>query len=329
MLDEAVVKVLKCIVLNSSDKTYRGRISDIAKVTGLSRSEVLRALTALEQENLIQLTFIDSASIFKSLFEELLSAEALYVESIEGLRKASPEDVKKEVHRLKSLALAYVDATDFQQLVNIDIITALDVKKILSENITEIFSFYVNTTQVDKDLPQTVETLSLYLDKIRFYLKDKTTLSDEEVRIISSLLTLFMHVPKRRKVLVRREVQNIYKSIELLQQSLEEINLRILIEGSTAELTTLKEQLERQLNSLMQMVESLKEEADIFHISKNECSLLINSISAKRALFEKILSSVTEVNLYSRELETLLSKFVVILQKEEELLRTLANILPE
>lgn len=329
MLDETTVKVLKHIVLSSSERTYRGRISDIAKITGLSRAEVLRALTVLEQENLVQLTFIDSTSIFRNLFEELLGAEALYVEAKEGLRKITPDDVKREISRLKSSILRYVDASELQQLVNIDVTAAFDTRNTLEKSVIEIFSYYINLTEIDRDFLQKIDVLSLYIDKLKFFLKDKTSLSDDEVRIVSSLLTLFMQIPKRRKIIVKKEVQNIYKSVELLQQSLEEINLRILIEGPTPELTNLKEQLEKQLNSLIQMIESLKEEAEIFYISKDECLLLTNNIRAKREVFEKILNSMESNNPYGKEVEMLLSKFIIILQKEEELLRILTNILPQ
>lgn len=329
MLDETSVKVLKFIVLSSSEKTYRGKISDIAKLTGLSKSDVLRALTTLEQENLIQVSFIEPESIFRNIFEELLNAEALYVEVMEGLRKTSPDDVKKEISRLKSLLLNYINTPELQQLVSTDITTLVEIKSTLVKNISEVFSFYISSVGTDKTIPQEIDLLFLYLDKLKFYIKDKTNISDDEIRIVSSLLTIFMQIPKSRKIIMKKGIQNIYKSIELLEQSLEEINLRILIEGATPELTNLKEQLEKQLNALSQMIETLKEEAEIFYLSKKDCATLINNIVTKRVFFEKILNSLTDSDIYSKEAEVLLSKFVNLFRKEEEILERIANLLPE
>jgi hypothetical protein len=127
VLDTRSVSVYKYVATNSREGVYRGRISDIVRATGLSRTDVLKTLSLLEQEKYILVVYssLNIPEIFKNLSVSLSKAEAGYVEALRRLTQTSPEDARKAVEAERNLALKYLSRTEYEELLAIHVTKVL------------------------------------------------------------------------------------------------------------------------------------------------------------------------------------------------------------
>lgn len=327
MLDARSVSVYKYIATNSREGVYRGRISDIVRATGLSRTEVLRILSLLEQEKYIQVIYssLNISEIFKNLAGALLKAEATYIETMRKLTQVSPEDARRAVEAERKLALKYLSGTEYEELLDVDVTRVFEELAAFEQALARAFSYYVNLSSpgvfgVPERSPSLDSSIK-FLKRLDKLMDMKDRISDEDVIYMSTALSVFIEIPKKRKVILKSPAQQIMKSIEDLKQSLEEIEIRMLIEGATPELTSMRAQIESQLDSLVKLLASLREEREVHFIEKIEMPQLFNALDLKETFLSSALGTLREVN------NPLAAEVAAALSKTLELLRMVRVIL--
>jgi DNA-binding transcriptional regulator GbsR (MarR family) len=335
MLDARSVSVYKYVATNSREGVYRGRISDIVRATGLSRTEVLRVLSLLEQEKYIQVIYssLNLPEIFRNIASALLRAEAGYVEALRGLTRATLEEAKKAVEAERSLGLKYLSGTEYEELLAVDVIKVLDELAAFDQALARAFSYYVNVSapsgsEAAASRPG-LENSVKFLKRLDKLIDVKDRMADEDILYMSTALSVFIEIPKRRRVILKSPAQQIMKSIEDLRQSLEEIEVRMLIEGATPELTSMRAQIESQLDSLVKLLATLREEREVYFVEKSELPRLLDALNLKEAFLTSILSTLKAVNNPSAaEVATALSKVLELLEMERAILSKLAQKVP-
>lgn len=327
MLDETTVKVYKFIILNSSERTYRGTVGDIASITGLSAADVFRALQVLEQEKLIQVSYLDSSTIFKNIFDELFSEEAHFIENLNTFDKNLLEKIKKDIGRLKELAAKYAPDADYEKVIKIDIERLANHQNYLAQDILSVLHFSNPSLKSPQQIGEILDEMILHLKKINLFIRDRDSLSEEDLSSISAHLSLYISIPRKKIVTVKKGAQNILKSLESLQESLEIIEMRIFIEGSTPELIKLKNELVNQIASLNQLLTSLREEKEVFVLSKDTIKEILDEIPLRKRLYQKIFDLLDDTNPFEAKLKHIFTKILIFVDEEEKLLNKVAALM--
>ena len=335
VLDARAVSVYKYVAINSRDGVYKGRISDIVRATGLSRTDVLKTLSLLEQEKYIQVIYssLNILEIFKNLAVALLKAEAGYIEAVRRLTQALPEDARKAVEAERNLALKYLSGTEYEELLAVDVIKVLEELAAFNQALARAFSHYVNLSSPSgSGEPESYLSLSnsiKFLKRLDKLIDVKDKITDEDVIYLSTALSVFIEIPKRKRVILKSPAQQIMKSIEDLKQSMEEIEVRMLIEGATPELTSMRAQIESQLDSLVKLLASLREEREVHFIERSEVHQLLDAVNLKEAFLSNVLGTLKSVNNPSTaETAAALSKALELLGMERAILKKLEQRIP-
>jgi len=335
VLDARSVSVYKYVATNSREGVYRGRISDIVRATGLSRTDVLKTLSLLEQEKYIQVVYssLNIPEIFKNLAAALLKAEAGYIEALRRLTQASPEDARKAVEAERNLALKYLSGTEYEELLAIDVTKVFEELAAFNQALARAFSHYVNLSSPSgSGAPESYLSLDnsmKFLKRLDKLIDMKDKITDEDIIYLSTALSVFIEIPKRRKVILKSPAQQIMKSIEDLKQSMEEIEVRMLIEGATPELTSMKAQIESQLDSLVKLLASLREEREVYFIERSEMLQLLDALNLKETFLSSVLGTLKSVNNPSTaEVAAALSKTLELLGMERTILKKLEQKIP-
>jgi DNA-binding transcriptional regulator GbsR (MarR family) len=327
MLDTASVSVYKYLAVNSSGGVYKGRISEIMRATGLSRMDVLKVLSQLEEEKYVQVVYspVNPTELFTQLAGTLFKAEAEYIGAIRGLLQTPLEGAKKAIEEERDLALKYLSGTEYEELLAVDVTSVVRELETLNRELAKAFSLYVDLN------PSSVlgETVSVdnsmkYLRRLDRFIDLKNTITEEDVVYLSTALSIFMEVPARKKTIMKSSTQQIIKNLEDLEQNLEEVEARILIEGATPELVNMRLQIKSKIDSLRKSLASTKE-GEVYFIEKSEVPQLLTALNSKEALFSEILEGLRSVSKspLSEKVGTTLAKALELIRIERDILKKL------
>lgn len=324
MLDTTAVKIYKYLAVNSSNNIYRGSISEIARATGLSGMDILKALSLLEEEKYVQVIHspVNLAVLFMQLAGALLRAEAGFVETLRGLRQIPIESARKAVETEKDLALKLLKGTEFEELLAIDIIAVLEELDTLNSALSKAFSHFINLNP-----PSTLEGhISIdnsikYLRRLGRLIDMENVFTNEDIASLAAALSVFIEIPVKRRTIMSNLAQQTMRNLEDLEQSLEEVEARILIEGATPELVNMRMHIKNQVDLLMKSLTSARER-EVYFIEKNEVPQLLSALDSKETFFTYISDSLKTANNnpLGAKVGAVLARVLELLRMEREIL---------
>jgi DNA-binding Lrp family transcriptional regulator len=323
MLDPASIRVYKYLATHSSNNNYKDSFSEIARVTGLSGKEVLRALSVLEEENYIQIIHpLESLEkLFPQIARNIINREREYIESFRGVKKFPIEGSRKLIEKEKTFAIKLFEGTEFQDILEVDIIDVIEELEKVNHAFKKLFSTFVEI----KPLVDSYSSLRMinsikYSKRLLKTVESLRELNDEDIASLSAVLSVFLEIPIRRKALKTTATLQTMQNLRELEQSLEEIEAQIMIEGPLPELVELKNQLKNEIEELSKLVSSQNEQ-EVFFIEKHDLSRLQEAITFK----ETFLRSMDEFlkNMYHPNGEEIRN----LLTDEIELIKILHDII--
>ena len=327
MLDTTAVRVYKYLAVNSSGGVFKGRISEIVSATGLSRVDILEALSHLEEEKYVQVVHSPAnlANLVELFAGALLRAEAGYIEALRRLTQTSLEDAKITIKEEKERALKYLSGTEYEELLAVDVTAVLRELESLNRMLAKALSHYVDSNPSSAlGEPINLDNSAKYLRRLEKLIDIKNKFTDEDNTFLATVLSVFIEIPVKEKTIMESSHQQLMKKLEDLEQSLEEVEARILIEGATSELVDMRMRIKNQIDSLRRSLTSTGERK-VYFIEKSEIPQLLSSLDSRETFLSCILEGLRTAsdNPFSAKVRTALANVLELLRIEREILKKL------